>query len=73
MEMSTNFMDSIDLQNGVFEQEGLELLRSGRTKEFRLLGTEKDLLVHDNNSVDLDAEIQKPKPHANQYSDLFNL
>ena len=26
MEMSTNFMDSIDLQNGVFEEEGLELL-----------------------------------------------
>jgi len=26
MDMSTNFMDSIDLQNGIFEEEGLELL-----------------------------------------------
>ena len=26
MEMSTNFMESVDLQNGVFEEEGLRML-----------------------------------------------
>ena len=26
MEMSTSFMDSVDLQNGVFEEEGLKML-----------------------------------------------
>lgn len=26
MEMSSNFMDSVDLQNGVFEEEGLKML-----------------------------------------------
>jgi hypothetical protein len=26
MELSANFMDSVDLQNGVFEEEGLQML-----------------------------------------------
>ena len=26
MEMSANFMDSVDLQNGVFEEEGIKML-----------------------------------------------
>ena len=73
MEMSTNFMDSIDLQNGIFEEEGLELLEKWENEGVSLiLGNQKDLLVHDQHSVDLDAPIAKSKPHNNQYSDLFN-
>ncbi|MEL7268404.1 MAG: hypothetical protein AAGL34_02375 [Bacteroidota bacterium] len=73
MEMSTNFMDSIDLQNGIFEEEGLELLEKWESEGVSLiLGNQKDLLVHDKHSVDLDAPISKPKAHDNQYSDLFN-
>lgn len=73
MEMSNNFMDSIDLQNGIFEEEGLELLEKWEKEGVSLiLGNQKDLLVHDNHSVDLDAPIVKNKTQNNQYSDLFN-
>ncbi len=73
MDMSTNFMDSIDLQNGIFEEEGLELLEKWENEGVSLiLGNDKDLLVHDQHSVDLDAPIVKNKTQNNQYSDLFN-
>ena len=73
MDMSTNFMDSIDLQNGIFEEEGLELLEKWENEGVSLiLGNQKDLLVHDQHRVDLDAPIIKNKTHNNQYSDLFN-
>ncbi|GAA0730927.1 hypothetical protein GCM10009430_42570 [Aquimarina litoralis] len=73
MDMSTNFMDSIDLQNGIFEEEGLELLEKWEKEGVSLiLGNQKDLLVHDQHSVDLDAPIVKTKTQNNQYSDLFN-
>ena len=73
MEMSDSFMDSIDLQNGIFEEEGLELLEKWENEGVSLiLGNQKDLLVNDNHSVDLDAPIIKNKTEGNQYSDLFN-
>lgn len=73
MEMSNNFMDSIDLQNGIFEEEGLELLEKWENEGVSLiLGNDKDLLVHDQHEVDLDAPTLKTKPQGkNQYSDLF--
>jgi hypothetical protein len=78
MEMSSSFMQSIDLQNGVFEEEGLELLEKWEKEGVSLLlGTEKDLLINkaksDNDFIDLDKPIGNNKtPHKNQYSDLFN-
>ncbi len=73
MEMSTNFMDSIDLQNGIFEEEGLEMLEKWEKEGVSfILGSQKDVLVHDQHQVDLDAPILKNKSHNNQYSDLFN-
>ncbi|MBE7629451.1 PspA/IM30 family protein [Tenacibaculum piscium] len=74
MEMSNGFMDSIDLQNGIFEEEGLELLDKWEKEGVSLiLGNQKDLLVNDSHSVDLDAPtFKQTKNHNNQYSDLFN-
>lgn len=78
MEMSSSFMQSIDLQNGVFEEEGLELLEKWEKEGVSLLlGTEKDLLINkaksDHDFVDLDSPIAANKtPHPNQYSELFN-
>lgn len=78
MEMSTNFMDSVDLQNGVFEEEGLELLEKWEKEGVSLiLGDEKDILLHkannDQEDVDLDAAVDTTtKKHDNQYTDLFN-
>ncbi|WP_370398029.1 PspA/IM30 family protein [Tenacibaculum dicentrarchi] len=74
MEMSNGFMDSIDLQNGIFEEEGLELLDKWEKEGVSLiLGNQKDLLVNDSHSVDLDAPtLKKNKNQNNQYTDLFN-
>ena len=73
MDMSHNFMDSIDLQNGIFEEEGLELLEKWENEGVSLiLGDQKDLLVHDEHTVDLDAPIVRKKSSHNQYTDLFN-
>ncbi|GAB1858661.1 hypothetical protein MHTCC0001_35010 [Flavobacteriaceae bacterium MHTCC 0001] len=72
MEMSHNFMDSIDLQNGIFEEEGLDLLEKWEKEGVSLiLGSEKDLLVNDSNTVDLDAPITRSKNKGDSYSDLF--
>lgn len=76
MDLSSNFMDSIDLQNGVFEEEGLKMLDKWEKEGVSLLlGKDKDLLVSDtpNNTVDLDAPISTGKQagQGNQYQDLF--
>lgn len=72
MEMSDNFMDSIDLQNGVFEQEGLDLLEKWEKEGVSLiLGKEKDLLINDPAEVDLDAPIEKSGA-KDSYGELFN-
>jgi hypothetical protein len=79
MEMSNSFVQSIDLQNGVFEEEGLQLLEKWEKEGVSLLlGNEKDLLINKANSstdfVDLDQPVNRStKPHDNQYSDLFKI
>lgn len=80
MEMSSNFMDSMDLQNGVFEEEGLKMLEKWEKEGVSLLlGEEKRLLVakanDDSDVLDLNAPITKPieasSSHKNQYDSLF--
>jgi hypothetical protein len=79
MELSGSFMDSIDLQNGVFEEEGLELLDKWEKEGVSLLlGEDKDLLLYkaksDSEEVDLEAPLRREREsgHQNQYKDLFN-
>jgi len=79
MEMSTNFMQSIDLQNGVFEEEGMQLLEKWEKEGVSLLlGSEKDLLINksksDTDVIDLDKPLERNTLHKrNQYSDLFKI
>ena len=80
MEMSANFMDSVDLQNGVFEEEGLKMLEKWEKEGVSLiLGEEKhNLLVQANSDedvLDLDAPIKRPireTNHRNQYDSFFD-
>jgi len=80
MEMSANFMDSVDLQNGVFEEEGLRMLEKWENEGVSLiLGEQKhDLLLkaeNDNDVLDLNAPIAKPQRQAstnNQYDSFFD-
>ena len=80
MELSANFMDSIDLQNGVYEEKGLEMLEKWEKEGVSfLLGDQKQLLIDQGNnsrsSVNLDAPLpggQRKPSNDNQYSKLFD-
>ncbi|HHM21673.1 MAG TPA: hypothetical protein ENJ20_06575 [Bacteroidetes bacterium] len=79
MEVSANFMDSIDLQNGVFEEEGLEMLEKWENESMSLLlGPEKQTILEqardDSNVLDLNTPIKKPQraTHRNQYDSFFD-
>ncbi|MEN0003957.1 MAG: hypothetical protein AAF798_07430 [Bacteroidota bacterium] len=79
MEMSASFMDSVDLQNGIFEEEGLKMLEKWEREGVSLLlGEEKENLLIQANSetdvLDLDAPIREPireANHRNQYDNFF--
>jgi len=71
MDMSQNFMSSIDLQNGVFEEEGIRMLEEYEKKSKLLLlgeGSEDQL--------DLDAPRARPMKSegdsSNSYDSLFD-
>jgi len=80
MDMSSNFMDSIDLQNGVFEEEGMKMLEKWEKEGVSiLLGEEKGTLVDAANDetevLDLNQPVKKPireTGHTNQYDSLFD-
>ncbi len=80
MEMSSSFMNSIDLQNGIFEEEGLKMLEKWESEGVSLiLGKEKDsLLLQANNPnevLDLNVPIKqavREPGHRNQYDSLFD-
>jgi len=80
MELSDSFMKSVDLQNGVFEEEGLKMLEKWENEGISLLlGEEKEsLLLQANDDADiLDlSEKQKEKvlkeaDYQNQYDNFF--
>ena len=71
MELSESFMNSVDLQNGVFEEEGLKMLQSYEEKsKLLLMGNEKG------DKMKLDAPMpQREKlmnENENKYDGLFN-
>lgn len=78
MEMSENFMNSIDLQNGIFEEEGLKMLEKWEQENSLLLSDEKsELLLEDGSAtetLDLNEQMiskERVAERVNQYDDLF--
>jgi len=79
MDMSKNFMDSIDLQNGVFEEEGLAMLEKWEKEGVSvLLGGDKNKIVAQAKSekdvLDLNAPVHVPtkaERGGNQYDTFF--
>ena len=77
MEISSTFMQSVDLQNGIYEDEGLKQLeewtKSGTSS---LLGAEKTILINKSNNhndvLDLDAPMRGGERPSNKYSKLFD-
>ncbi len=78
MELSDNFMKSVDLQNGIFEEEGLAMLEKWENEGVSLLlGSQKKMLLEKANDdadvLDLDAPVAKPvrAQGSNQYDSFF--
>ena len=72
MELSANFMESVDLQNGIFEEQGLKMLEEYEKKSsILLLGGEE---TYDTETLDLNEyQIEKEKiSKDSDYSSLFN-
>lgn len=74
MEMSSSFMDSIDLQSGVFEEQGLKMLEEYEKKSSLLLmgGSEQHNEVLDLDEIpDMDP-IERSGDGDNSYEGLFD-
>lgn len=80
MSVTSNFMESVDLQNGVFEEEGLRMLEKWEKESDNLLlldGEKESLLdsaYNDNEVLDLNSPVAKPveRKSGNQYDSLFD-
>lgn len=80
MDMSKGFMDSIDLQNGVFEEEGLQMLEKWEKEGVSfLLGKEKSSIIskaeNPKEILDLNTPIKIPSKETrggNQYDSFFD-
>ncbi len=74
MELSENFMSSVDLQNGIFEEEGLRMLEKWELEGVStLLGKEKDRIVGVDKPLILESPIpQREAAQQNPYDDFFN-
>ncbi len=79
MELSDNFMKSVDLQNGIFEEEGLAMLEKWEKEGVSLLlGSQKQSLLEKANDdaevLDLDSPLARPERaqgSKNQYDNFF--
>ncbi len=71
MELSANFMDSVDLQNGVFEEQGLQMLAEYEKKSSLLLLGGKEM---NDETLDLNEyQAEKAKvANSSDYSSLFD-
>ncbi len=78
MEMSEDFMSSIDLQNGIFEEKGMEMLEKWEKESTSLiLGEAKDDILtqvgNDSDILDLNAPVKEKvrAERTNQYDNFF--
>ncbi|MEE9440275.1 MAG: hypothetical protein V3V14_14810 [Saprospiraceae bacterium] len=79
MDMSETFMQSVDLQNGIFEDEGLKMLEKWEKESTSLLlgDSKDDLILQANNDEDI-LDLNHPVKEVailgreNQYDDLFD-
>jgi TolA-binding protein len=79
MDLSENFMKSVDLQNGIFEEEGLKMLEKWENEGVSsILGEQKQTLLKeaadDSNVLDINAPLKRPEKvetRRNQYDSFF--
>ncbi len=73
MEMSANFMDSVDLKNGIFEEEGIKMLEQWEKKSTLMLMGNTQMGT---DTLDLDSQPASPEREAQTrdtgtYDNLF--
>ena len=79
MDVSENFMKSVDLQNGIFEEEGLRMLEKWENEGVSsILGEQKQTLLKEaedeSNVLDINAPLKRPEKvemRKNQYDSFF--
>jgi hypothetical protein len=76
MDISQSFLNSVDLQNGIFEEEGFEILEQWEKKDSVLLGKEKQAILEQardpRQELDFNNPINKEKiPRENQFGNLL--
>ena len=73
MEMSSNFMSSVDLQNGVFEEQGLKMLAEYEKKSTLLLlgGAESREDILDLDMPEKDVQYRSGSGESESYDNLF--
>ena len=71
MEMSSSFMNSVDLQNGVFEEQGMEMLEEWEKKSTLLLMGEGNEAGLDLNSDRPAIRPEERSAGGNKYDNLF--
>lgn len=76
MEVSQGFLDGIDLQNGVFEEKGLEMLEKWeKDADSWMLGDEKGELIKQSNDekniLNIDIPLEENSRSSTGYSNLF--
>jgi hypothetical protein len=79
MELSENFMSSIDLQKGIFEEKGLELLEKWEKQgESLLLGQEKQNFLEESDLTNDDLKLpempvkKEKRNQSTQYDAFFD-
>ena len=74
MEMSSNFMESVDLQNGLFQDEGLRMLEEWEEKSTLLLmGENQSIDSLDLGDAPAEREMVKRKQQGgDSYNKLFD-
>jgi peptidyl-tRNA hydrolase len=72
MELSEGFMNSVDLQNGVFEEEGLKMLEKFETSSLFLGSASKQTLQLDSNRPEKVPIALEASSNGNEYDKLFN-
>jgi len=74
MEMSSSFMESVDLKNGIFEEEGLQMLEEWEKKSTLMLLEGSSMNTSD--TLDLDSPVARPEEQnrssdSSEYDNLF--
>jgi len=73
MEMSSDFMNSVDLQNGVFEEQGLKMLEEYEKKStLLLLGGQENVDADILDLKELDIQTNTGSGESSEYDGLFD-